>query len=144
MIGPQQRTAALGTPATSTKTPLRRATSRRSPAYLDALRRLDGQAVLSPIDVSRIVETFHHEFAEKWAQQPLGWVAHCYLGPPYEAHTLLPGGVIVEHYEVGRPFPEPLERARKLTRSETYIAIEVYVDRLLCISPDGSAVTVEE
>jgi hypothetical protein len=114
----------------------------RSSRYLSALAKLDASANITAAELQRIVDDIHREFAERWAAQPLGIVATCYLGPPFEVHTLAPDGGIVEHYRAGQPLPGVLERARALGMSETYLAVEVYADRMVCLRTDGSTVTI--
>ena len=117
-------------------------TAPRSARYLAAVKRLDASATLTPLELNEVVDAIHREFAEKWAAVPLGFVGHCYLGPPYEAHTLTIDHQIIEHYQRGQPLPGPLEAARTPARTEHYLAIEVYSDRLVCVRADGSVVTV--
>jgi hypothetical protein len=114
----------------------------RSARYVDAVKRLDASATLTPVELSEVIDAIHREFAEKWAAVPLGFVGHCYLGPPYEAHTLTIDHQIIEHYQRGQALPGPLEAARSLARTEHYLAIEVYPDKLVCVRADGSVVTV--
>ena len=44
----------------------------------------------------------------------MGIVSRCYLGDPYEVHTLDISGNIIEHYKQGEPLPEYMEKARGL------------------------------
>jgi hypothetical protein len=117
-------------------------TAPRSSRYLAAIGKLDASATLRPTELAKVIEEIHREFAEKWAAVPLGFVGHCYLGPPFEAHTLTVDGQIIEHYQRGQALPGPLEQARSLARTEHYQMIEVYQDRLVCVRADGSVVTV--
>lgn len=117
-------------------------TAPRSARYLAAIGRLDASATLTPVELSDVIDALHREFAEKWSAVPLGFVGHCYLGPPYEAHTLTIDRQIIEHYERGQALPGQLESARVLARTEHYVAIEVYSDKLVCVRADGSVVTV--
>lgn len=114
----------------------------RSARYLTAVGRLDASTTMSAVEMAEVIDTIHREFAEKWAPVPLGFVGHCYLGPPYEAHTLTVDGQIIEHYQCGQALPAPLEQARSLARTEHYLVIEVYSNRLVCVRADGSVVPV--
>jgi hypothetical protein len=114
----------------------------RSARYRAAIGKLDASATLQPVELAEVIEEIHREFAEKWAPIPLGFVGHCYLGPPFEAHTLTVNGQIIEHYQRGQALPGQLEQARSLARTENYLIIEVYQDRLVCVRTDGSVVTV--
>ena len=117
-------------------------TAPRSARYRAAIGKLDASATLRPVELADVIEEIHREFAEKWAAVPLGFVGHCYLGPPFEAHTLTVDGQIIEHYQRGQALPGQLEQARSLARTENYLIIEVYQDRLVCVRTDGSVVTV--
>jgi hypothetical protein len=119
-------------------------TTARSSRYLAAIRRLDASATLLPVDLDEIVDDLHREFAQTWSAVPLGFVAHCYLGAPFEAHTLTVDGAIIEHYRSGQALPGPLEQARALARTEHYHVIEVYLDKLVAVRADGSVVTLGE
>lgn len=114
----------------------------RSRRYLAAIRALDARTSMGPVDTAAVAEELRREFEEKWALPPLGYVAHCYLGPPYEVHTLTDSGDIIEHYPSGQPLPAELERARPLA-ADRYLCIEVYADRLVAVLPDGSVALME-
>jgi hypothetical protein len=115
----------------------------RSGRYLAAVAALDARASLGPVDTASIADDIRREFADKWALPPLGLVGHCYLGVPFEVHTFTDSHEIIEHYKTGQPLPAELERARTAARSERYLCIEVYADRLVAILPDGSATPME-
>jgi hypothetical protein len=117
-------------------------TTPRSQRYLAALSRLDASAQLTPAQLREIIDDFHREFAERWAPVPVGFVSKCFLGHPFEVHTLTPDGAILEHYRIGEPMPGPLESARKHSLSGLYLAIEVYDNRLVCVRTDGTTVTL--
>lgn len=117
-------------------------TAPRSAGYLAAIGKLDASATLRPVELAKVIEEIHREFADRWAAVPIGFVGHCYLGPPFEAHTLTVDCQVIEHYQRGQPLPEQLEQARSLARAEQYLMIEVYQDRLVCVLTDGSVVTV--
>jgi hypothetical protein len=114
----------------------------RSKRYLSALARLDASATITAAELAQIIDDIHCEFTDRWAALPLGLVSKCYLGHPFEVHMLAPDGGIVEHYRLGQPLPGILERARELARSEPYLAVEVYADRIVCLRADGSTVTL--
>lgn len=145
LLGSQQQTGRLS-PSVARRAPSagRLKSTARSARYMAAIARLDASATLLPVQIEEIVDDLHREFADTWSAVPLGFVAHCYLGAPFEAHTLTVDGAIIEHYRTGEVLPGPLERARALARSEHYGVIEVYRDRLVCVHSDGSVVTLEE
>jgi hypothetical protein len=132
-------------PATSQRTGATRRlhTGRRSAAYLRAIAKIDSSVHLEQTETRELVDAIRREFAEKWTDEPIGFVARCYLGVPYEVHTLTTDGAILAHYKTGQSLPGLLERARSLAASDAYDVIEVYPDRLICVHKDG-AVTVSE
>jgi len=73
----------------------------------------------------------------------LGIVAKCYLGAPYEVHTLECSGSIIQHYKTGVPLPQGMERARSLARNAHYAFIEVYTDKLIAVSASGQTAIIE-
>ncbi|MCR3750279.1 hypothetical protein [Lentzea californiensis] len=115
----------------------------RSARYLRSLKALDGAGKLATADISELVDAVHREFADKFCSTPVGIVARCYLGAPYEVHTLAMDGSIISHYRTGEALPHGMDRARSLAESDHYLAIEVYPDRLVCVRPDGSIVLLE-
>ena len=73
------------------------------------------------------------------ASLPLGIVAKCYLGHPYEVHTLdLSGNEIISHFKIGESMADAFERARNLATHNAYAFVEVYTDKLLLIHHDGT------
>ncbi len=117
-------------------------TEPRSRRYLDAIERLDASTTVTAADMERIVDEIRREFADRWAALPLGLVSRCYLGEPFEVHTLTPDGGIVEHYRAGQHLPGPLEAARAHSLSGLYLVVEVYENRLVCTRTDGTTVTL--
>lgn len=114
----------------------------RSSRYLHCLAQPDAPSG-DTLDASELVEAIESEFGLREAM-PIGCVAKCYLGEPYEVHLLDLAGGIVEHYYSSQALPLPFERARRLALHEAYVAIEVYPDRLVCLHADGTAVTVNQ
>lgn len=115
---------------------------KRSARYRELLARLDASATLSPVEIKGIADDLRREFEKKWANVPIGIVSRCHLGIPFEVHTLSLDGSIIEHYRTGEALPRGLDRARDLARTDVYLAIEVYQDRLACVRPDGSTVVL--
>lgn len=112
----------------------------RSRQYMDALHRLDaGGHVHNQEKVNEILNTIRNEFPEVQIQGVLlGYVSQCYLGKPYEVHTLDITGGIIEHYKMGAPLPNGMEKARSIALRGGYDFIEVYVDCCRAISANGS------
>ena len=118
---------------------------KRSKEYMDALNKLDaGGHAMNRQKVDEIINTIRAEFPEvDLAGVLLGFVSICYLGKPYEVHTLDMTGKIIQHYKSGQPLPDGLERARSIALHGGYAYIEVYTDSLRAISSDGSAAVIE-
>ena len=112
----------------------------RSKEYMNALHKLDaGGHVHNQNKVNEIINTIKEEFPEvELSGILLGYVAICYLGKPYEVHTLDITGGIIEHYKAGHTLPGGLEKARSIAMRGGYDFIEVYVDCCRAISSNGS------
>lgn len=112
----------------------------RSKEYMQAMHRLDsGGHVHNQHKVNEIVDTIRNEFPEvEISGIMLGIVSICYLGKPYEVHTLDITGEIIEHYKGGQMLPGGLEKARSIAMRGGYDFIEVYVDCCCAISSNGS------
>ena len=106
----------------------------RSKEYMDALHKLDaGGHVHNQHKVNEIIDAIRNEFPEvEISGVLLGFVSICYLGKPYEVHTLDMTGQIIEHYKSGQTLPGGLEKARSIALRGGYDFIEVYVDFVLC------------
>lgn len=73
---------------------------------------------------------------------PIGFLATCYLGPPFVDHRLSLLECIVEHYGPSDKVPHPFENARSLVRSGAYLFVEIYSDgQLVPVRLDGTPVT---
>jgi hypothetical protein len=106
------------------------------------MARLDATTDVTPAEIQEIIDDIRREFTDRWAALPLGLVSRCYLGEPFEVHTLLPDGGILEHYRVGQRLPGQLEAGRTHSLSGLYLAVEVYDNRLVCTRTDGTTVTL--
>ncbi len=117
----------------------------RSKEYMDAIHRLDaGGHVHNQNKVKSIIEAIQDEFPEvEISGIMLGVVSICYLGRPYEVHTLDMTNNIIEHYKTGQPLPSGMEKARGVAMRGGYEFIEVYVDCCRCVSANGSVAVVK-
>lgn len=116
----------------------------RSKEYMEALHKLDaGGHVHNRQKVQEIIDAIQNEFPEvELSGVLLGFVSVCYLGKPYEVHTLDMTGEIIEHYKIGQALPNGMEKARALALRGGYEFIEVYVDCCRCVSANGSVSVV--
>lgn len=117
----------------------------RSKEYMAALHKLDaGGHVHNQHKVDEIIDTIRNEFPEVEIRGVLlGFVSICYLGKPYEVHTLDMSGQIIEHYKAGQSLPGDLEKARSISLRGGYDFIEVYVDCCRCISSTGTVSVIK-
>lgn len=116
----------------------------RSKTYVDALCRLDaGGHVHNTKQVEEIQNAIRNEFPEvELAGILIGYVAICYLGKPYEVHTLDFTGNIIEHYKAGQTLPDGMEKARSIALHGGYAFIEVYLDCCRAVNADGDVAVV--
>lgn len=112
----------------------------RSKEYMDALHKLDaGGHVHNKRLVDDIINKIREEFPEmEISSVLLGIVSICYLGKPYEVHSLDIAGRIIEHYKAGQPLQGGLEKARSIALRGGYEFIEVYVDCCRAVSSNGT------
>ena len=118
----------------------------RSKEYMDAIHQLDaGGHVHNKKEVNEIINTINSEFPDVDINGILlGFVAKCYLGAPYEAHTLDLVGEIIEHYKQGETLPGGLDKAKSIALHGGYDFIEVYTDCGRAISSNGSVSVIKD
>ena len=118
----------------------------RSKEYMDAIHQLDaGGHVHNKKEVNEIINTIKSEFPDVDMNGILlGFVAKCYLGAPYEAHTLDLVGEIIEHYKRGETLPGGLDKAKSIALHGGYDFIEVYTDCCRAISSNGSVSVIKD
>lgn len=118
----------------------RRLREKRSSKYMEMMKQLDLSG--NHMDRSKyqeFIDTLSSEFPDiDFSSQLLGIVAKCYLGDPYDVHTLDLSGDIVVHYNKNENMPGMLGRARSLALHGGYDFIEVYSDCLRAVKSDGS------
>ena len=111
---------------------------KRSSSYIEALHQLDTGGHMPGTDaLNKFIETIKSELPDI-SNLLLGIVAKCYLGNPFEVHTLQLMGGIVHHYKVGEPLPAALEKARSMAMHSSYEYIEVYSNYIVAVSSNGS------
>lgn len=114
--------------------------NKRSPEYVKKILNLDTGGVLDRrAEFEKYLETLRTEFPEIPIEDfPVGIVAKCHLGSPYEVHTLDCLGKIIEHYKTNKALPGSLEQARSLALHPAYAFIEVYNHKLIAVSHAGT------
>lgn len=118
---------------------------KRSAAYLDLFNKLDsGEKVISKAQTQQLIDAVKAEFPElPDSAMPLGIVAACYLGHPYEVHSIDMERCEIRHYRVSEPLPTMLEQARNIALHPSYAYIEVYKDCLRAIDKHGEVAVVK-
>lgn len=112
----------------------------RSKEYMEAIHQLDaGGHVHNQNKVNAIINIIKSEFPDlELSGILLGYISICYLGNPYEVHTLDMTGMIINHFKAGQSLPSGMERARALAIRGGYDFIEVYTDCCRAISSNGA------
>jgi len=135
-----ERPSAIKSGESSSPQLQQRLRQRRGDAYLQSLHRLDaGTHARASSALAAVLQAIALEFPDlALDQRPLGIVAACHLGPPYEVHRCDLAGGIIEHFETGRAMPPPFERARALAGHGAYAFVEIYPDTIRAVAGDGS------
>lgn len=117
----------------------RRLREDRSAGYIEKVKRLDaGDHAENRHQTDAIIEAIRNELPDVPLENfPLGIVARCYLGNPFEVHTLDLAGMIIKHYKDFEPLPPLLEKARGLALNGGYEFIEVYIDCMRAVKVNG-------
>jgi hypothetical protein len=113
---------------------------KRSKEYMQAIQKLDaGGHTHNQKQVDEIIGEITNEFPEvKLEGLLIGFVAICYLGKPYEVHTLDLSGRIIQHFQAGQSLPDGMEKARGIAMHGGYSFIEVYTDCVRAVSSGGN------
>ena len=119
---------------------------KRSKTFVEAMTRLDVSGVVAnKVEVQELIDKIANEFPKlAEIQLPLGIVSRCYLGEPYEVHTLSRNLEIVEHFKRGEPLPDGLEKARRLALHPAYAYIEVYTNMMCAVTESGDVSMIKE
>jgi hypothetical protein len=117
---------------------------KRSKRYLELIASLDHAVLNDTKGMKEVMKAIQEEFGTaELASLPLGIVAKCFLGHPYEVHTLdLSGSQIIRHYKIAESMEPDFEKARTVAKHNAYAMIEVYKDKIILIREDGSATKI--
>ena len=117
----------------------------RSKRYIELMKKLDaGGHVTNQQQVNYLIAALRNELGEldeSLSDSLRGIVSKCYLGDPYEVHTLDVAQCIIDHYARGERLPGTLEKVRGIAMLGGYDFIEVY-DGYFCAVSDSGAVSV--
>lgn len=124
----------------------KRLRSKRSSAFIEAMTKLDVNGVVATKEkVQELIDQIASEFPELAVDQlPLGIVSKCYLGNPYEVHSLDTRLQILDHYKRGEIVPNGMEKARRLAMHPSYSYIEVYMNMIAAVSLSGEVSMIKE
>lgn len=114
----------------------------RSREYINLFTSLDHSSLSETGGMESLMAGIREEFGTAELQSlPQAIVAKCYLGNPYEVHTLdLGGQMIIHHYKKSESLPGHIEKARSLALHHAYSLVEVYTDKLIVVNEDGSTI----
>ena len=122
----------------------KRLRQKRSYSYVNSLTKLDaGGVTCNHVQIDELKQAIQNEFPElNPYQYPIGIIAKCYLGNPYEVHTLDIKLDIIQHYKKDEAVPI-LDRGRSLALHPSYEFIEVYNDTLRAVTKSGDVVVIQ-
>ena len=114
---------------------------KRSKKYLDLIASLDAKTLTDTKGMDELIKAIQEEFGTaELINLPLGIVSKCFLGHPYEVHTLdLSGSQIIKHYKISETMEADFEKARTVAKHNAYAMVEVYKDKIILIREDGTA-----
>lgn len=117
----------------------------RSSTYLDFVKDLDlGRRTLTSSEIENLKNKIAEEIGDKFmADQLLGLLAKCRLGPEYHVHSLNFAGSIIKHYKIGENVDAEFMAAIPHALQSIYEFIEVYKERLVCVYPDGRTTEIK-
>lgn len=134
---------------------------KRPQSYIEQIKNLDIEGYsMSAEKIKNIVETVQHSVPNiVYDETFLGVLGKCYLGEGYDVHTLSLnnilgidekthsigyGRMILKHYMVNEALPPELEKGRSLAINPNYVFVEIYSDKLIAISENGTASIVKD
>lgn len=123
----------------------KRLRQKRSNEYIESIKQLDiGGQNLNKEHFNKFIEAIENEFPDvPFEAKLVGIISKCYLGHPYEVHSLDLAGNIITHYKLHESMPALMERGRALAIHEVYEFIEVYTDSLRAVKEDGTVSVVK-
>jgi hypothetical protein len=118
----------------------------RSTQYVNQFSKLDiGGKTWNLEQMNQALQIFDFEFSELPNEsKPLGIVAACDFGDPYEVHTLDIQMETIVHHKKGQKLPAQMENARGLALHPSYAFVEVYTDHLRVIEKNGEVSVIKD
>ncbi|MFD1705161.1 hypothetical protein ACFSCZ_00155 [Siminovitchia sediminis] len=123
----------------------KRLRQKRSKAYIEAVTQLDaGGITTTQSKKEELLNAIKNEFPDlEPYQYPLGIIAKCYLGHPFEVHTLDISLDIIRHYKQGESLPNQMDRGRSLALHPSYEFIEIFSDTLRAVGKSGNVSVIK-
>ncbi len=114
---------------------------KRSKKYMDLISKLDAKTLIDTKGMAELIKSIQEEFGTaELSNLPLGILSKCFLGHPYEVHTLdLSGSQIIKHYKISETMDAEFEKARSIAKHNAYAMVEIYKDKIILIREDGTA-----
>jgi len=112
----------------------------RSKKYMELIGKIDAHNLADTKGMDELLKAIQEEFGTaSLVSLPLGIVSKCFLGHPFEVHTIdLTGNIIINHYKTSEVMLADFEKARTLAIHNSYAMVEVYKDKMILIREDGS------
>lgn len=143
------------------KTPELAFREKRPQSYIEQIKNLDIEGYsISEEKIKEIVETVQNAIPDLFYDEAfLGVLGKCHLGEEYDVHTLSLnnvfgidertktigyGRMILKHYKRNESLPSELEKGRQLAINPNYAFVEIYSNKLIAISEDGTASIVKD
>ncbi|MCI9628923.1 MAG: hypothetical protein HFJ64_06875 [Eggerthellaceae bacterium] len=119
---------------------------KRSMNYMNQLQVLDsGGQLLDPVALEQLLQEIQVNLGALDTNLgiPVGIISKCYLGDPYEVHSLDVENSVIEHYVQGQPMPGILENYRGMAMKGSYEFIEVYTTCICAVRSNGNVTLIE-
>lgn len=118
---------------------------KRSKDYLNFISKLEDIDVYKINGFKELTDKISNEIGPLGlASSPIGILAKCFLGAPFDVHILgLEAEIILNHYKISEPLPPSFSKARLLALHNQYSIVEVYNDKFILIDSDGNTTNIK-
>lgn len=120
-------------------------TKKRSKEYINFITKLENIDVYKINGFKELTDQISNEIGPLgFSSSPLGILAKCFLGAPFDVHILgLEGEIILNHYKASEPLPPSYSKARLLALHNQYSIVEVYNDKFILIDLEGNTTNIK-
>lgn len=118
--------------------------NKRTPEYISSIKKIDEGNLTATKGFSELLNQIKEEFGTPDILDNMkGIVSKCFLGEDFVVHILdITGENIIQHFRRNESMPVDFEQARSLALHVSYLFVEVYQNKLICIRNDGTAIIV--